>query len=56
MFDADYFVIAFGGTMESNAEEEANVLEESFECAAVVDNDDATEADFEQHILDKEVG
>ena len=56
MFDADCFVIAFGGTMESNAEEQANVLEESFECAAVVDNNDATESDFEQHILDKEAG
>ena len=56
MFDADCFGIAFGGTMESNAEEQANVLEESFECAAIVDNDDATESGFEQHILDKKAG
>ena len=47
MFDADCFVISFGSTMESNAKEEANVLEESFECAAIVDDNDATESDFE---------
>ena len=56
VFDADSFVVAFGSDVERDVEEEADGLKQAFESAAVVDDDNTTEADFEEDVLDKEAG
>jgi hypothetical protein len=53
MFDADGFVISFCCEVKSNVEEEANLLEETLEDTAIVDNGHAAETNFEEYILYK---
>jgi len=54
VFNTDGFVIAAGGDMDIDIEDVADFLEETFEGAAVVDDDQAAEADFQKNILDEE--
>jgi hypothetical protein len=53
MFDADGFMVPLGSAMEGDVEEKANLFEEAFKGAAIVDNDNAAETNFEEHILNK---
>ena len=46
VFDTNGFVVAVGGDMNVDVQKGADGLEKAFECAAVVDGDEAAEAYF----------
>jgi hypothetical protein len=54
VFNTDSFVVAFGSNVEGDVKEKADGFEKTFESAAVVNNDNAAETNFEEDILDKE--
>jgi hypothetical protein len=43
LFDADSFMVAFGDDVEGDVKEKTDSLKKTFECAAVVDNNNAAE-------------
>ena len=47
VFDADGFMVALGGAVKGDVEEEADFFEKAFESAAIINNNDATKTDFE---------
>jgi hypothetical protein len=53
VFDANSFVVATSCDMNINVEDGANSLEEAFESAAVIDNDQPAETDFQKDFLDE---
>ena len=56
VFDTNGFMIATGCDMEIDAEDGADFFEETFEGTAVVDNNEAAEANFQENVLDKQAG
>jgi hypothetical protein len=55
-FHTDGFVVTAGSNMNVNVEDGTDCVEEAFEGATVVHNNESTETDFEENILDKESG
>jgi hypothetical protein len=53
VFDANGLVIATGGSMDINIQNIANGTKKAFESAAIVDNNQTTEANFKEDLLDK---
>jgi hypothetical protein len=50
-FNTNSFVVAFCGDVNRDAKERADGFERAFKGASVVDNDEATEADFKKNFL-----
>jgi hypothetical protein len=55
-FDTNGFVITAGSNVDVDVEDGTDGLEEAFEGAAIVHNNESTESDFEENILDEESG
>ncbi len=53
VFETNSLVVATSSDMEFDTEDCADFLEEAFESAAIVDDDQATETDLEENILSK---
>ena len=56
VFHANSFMVAASSDMEVDVQNTTDVLEQAFESAAIVDDDQATESNFEENILDEETG
>jgi hypothetical protein len=54
VFNADCFVVAFGGYVEGNVEEEADGFKEAFESTAIINHNNAAKTNLEKDVLDKE--
>lgn len=55
-FDTNGLVITFSGNVDSNTKEGTNSFENAFEGAAIVNDDDAAKAEFEQNFLHEKTG
>ena len=52
-FYSDSFVVTAGGNMNVDVQDGADGVEEAFESATVVHNNESTETDFQQNVLDE---
>jgi hypothetical protein len=56
VFNTNSFVVTTGSHMDINMQKGADSLEDTFEGAAVVNNEETTKANFEKNFLDEEPG